>query len=180
MRKKFAIAALVVTLPVAGLAGAALAEHHSDKSKLIASAAGAAPASIAKDATYKDLEGNVLKEGTNGYTCYPQGPVIGPMCNDAQWEALMGAFMTKADYTPTGFGVSYMLMGDGDSAGVSNIDPFASEPTADNDWVKEGPHLMLILPGDGALDGISTDPADPVYVMWKGTPYQHVMVRVGD
>jgi hypothetical protein len=71
-----------------------------------------------------------------------------------------------------------MLAGEGDGAGASNIDPFASAPTPDNQWVKEGPHLMLLLPDPAALEGISTDPKDPVYVMWKGTPYAHIMVRV--
>ncbi len=71
-----------------------------------------------------------------------------------------------------------MLAGEGDAIGVSNTDPYATEPTADNDWVKEGPHLMILMPDPTALEGLSTDPADPVYVMWKGTPYAHIMVRI--
>ena len=35
---------------------------------------------------------------------------------------------------------TYMLAGDG---GASNIDPYAAGPTDDNDWVQEGPHMML-------------------------------------
>ncbi len=71
-----------------------------------------------------------------------------------------------------------MLAGEGDAIGVSNTDPYATEPTADNDWVKEGPHLMILMPDPATLEGLSTDPADPVYVMWKGTPYAHIMVRI--
>ena len=71
-----------------------------------------------------------------------------------------------------------MLAGEGDALGASNIDPFAAEPTDDNDWIKEGPHLMIIVPDVAAFEGLSTDPKDPVYVMWKGTPYAHIMVRI--
>jgi len=69
---------------------------------------------------------------------------------------------------------------EGDAPGVSNIDPTATRPTADNQWVKEGPHLMVILPDSTMYADISTDPANPVYVMWKDTPYAHLMVRISD
>lgn len=160
-----------------GLSGPA---HAGDKEALIESAMSAAPAAVSDRATIRDTEGNVLQKGENGWTCYPEMPASGPMCNDAQWEAMMAAYMKKQPITPTKFGVSYMLAGDGGSPGVSNKDPFATEPTDDNDWVKEGPHMMLILPDPAMLEGISTDPADPVYVMWKGTPYAHIMVRINE
>lgn len=147
---------------------------------LIASAVSAAPVSITENATIKDNEGNVLREGSNGFTCYPQAPTIGPMCNDAQWDALLPALTAKEPFDNSKFGVSYMLAGEGEAIGVSNSDPYASEPTADNDWIKEGPHMMLIVPDDAMLEGLSSDPNDPVYVMWKGTPYQHVMIRIAE
>ena len=31
-----------------------------------------------------------------------------------------------------------------------------------------------------ALEGLSTDPNDPVYVMWKDTPYAHIMVKIAE
>lgn len=69
---------------------------------------------------------------------------------------------------------AYMLAGDG---GASNIDPFAKGPTADNQWIVEGPHLMIIVPDAAALGAIPTDPKNGgPYVMWKGTPYAHIMV----
>ena len=73
-----------------------------------------------------------------------------------------------------------MLAGEGDAIGVSNADPFATAPTEDNDWVREGPHLMILVPDSAALDGLSTDPKDSVYVMWKGTPYAHIMVKIAE
>ncbi|RVQ69496.1 hypothetical protein EKN06_04820 [Croceicoccus ponticola] len=179
MRYKLAVsvfgAFVGVALPAAPIAGAS-----ADDASLIANASTAAPPSVTANATFVDGAGKVLRKGTNGYTCYPQSMMTGPMCNDAQWEALMGALMAGKPYTPTGFGVSYMLAGEGTAMGVSNKDPAATKPTPDNDWIKDGPHMMLILPDPAMLEGLSTNTADPVYVMWKGTPYQHVMVRIGE
>ena len=36
-----------------------------------------------------------------------------------------------------------MLAGD---EGASNIDPYAEGPTDDNEWIREGAHLMLLAP----------------------------------
>lgn len=155
-------------------------DDEHDKEAMIASAVSAAPASVTDAATILDHEGNVLRAGTNGFTCFPESAAMGPMCNDATWNALLTAFMADEPFEPEAFGVSYMLAGEGDAPGVSNIDPRATEPTDDNDWIKEGPHMMLILPDAAMLEGISTDPNDPVYVMWKGTPYAHLMVRIAD
>ena len=71
-----------------------------------------------------------------------------------------------------------MLAGEGTALGVSNSDPYATEPAKSDDWVKEGPHLMIVVPDRGMLEGMSTDPNDPVYVMWKDTPYAHIMVKI--
>lgn len=153
---------------------------EADKQALIADALSAAPASVTDAATVRDNDGTLLREGTNGYTCYPQAPTMGPRCNDAEWDAFIGGIMAGKPYTPTKFGVSYMLAGEGTAPGVSNIDPAATAPTPDNDWIKDGPHLMLIFPDRAMMDGISSSPKDPVYVMWKDTPYAHVMVRVAE
>jgi hypothetical protein len=64
--------------------------------------------------------------------------------------------------------------------GVSNSDPYATDPEMSEDWVKEGPHLMIIVPDRAMLEGLSRDPKDPVYVMWGDTPYAHIMVRISD
>jgi hypothetical protein len=40
---------------------------------------------------------------------------------------------------------------------------------------------MLLLPDPAALDALGTDPdAGGPYVVWKGTPYAHVMVPVAE
>lgn len=158
------------------LAGSAQAEKS--KAALIADAEASAPPSVSKHATIKTVEGKVLRKGSNGWTCYPGSAAMGPMCNRPQWDALIAAVMTKQPIDVKEFSVSYMLAGEGDAIGVSNTDPFAAAPTDDNDWIKEGPHLMILVPDPAALEGLPTDPKAPVYVMWKGTPYAHIMVKV--
>ncbi len=155
-------------------------EAQKSEAELIAEAESAAPPVIAKSATIKTMDGKVLREGSSGWTCYPGVEVIGPMCNQAQWDALLGALMSKEPIDVKEFSISYMLAGEGDAIGASNSDPFATAPTADNDWIKEGPHLMILMPDAAALEGLSTDPKDPVYVMWKGTPYAHIMVKIAE
>lgn len=151
----------------------------ADADDPMASAMSAGPATLTADATFVDGSGKVLREGSNGWTCHAGTATMGPMCNDAAWEAMIGAMMAGEPGSPA-FGISYMLAGEGDAPGASNIDPAATEPTPDNQWVVEGPHLMITLPDATMLEGISTDPEDPVYVMWKGTPYAHLMVRISE
>jgi hypothetical protein len=88
--------------------------------------------------------------------------------------------MNKAEFTPDSFSVSYMLAGEGTAIGVNNSDPYATDPESSDDWVKEGPHLMIIVPDRSMLKGISSDPNDPVYVMWGDTPYAHIMVKAAN
>ncbi len=86
--------------------------------------------------------------------------------------------LNKQDYSPDKFSVSYMLAGEGTALGVSNSDPYAADPTKAHDHVKEGPHLMITVPNRSALEGLSRDPNDPVYVMWGDTDYAHIMVKI--
>ncbi len=156
------------------------AQAQESDAELIADAESAAPESVTKNATIKTSEGRVLRQGSNSWTCYPGSGAIGPMCNESQWDDLIGAVMAKEPIDVQEFSLSYMMAGEGEAIGVSNVDPFATEPTDDNQWVKEGPHLMILVPDPAALEGLSTDPTDPVYVMWKNTPYAHIMVKVGE
>ena len=146
----------------------------------IASAESAAPTSVTADATIKDADGTVLREGTNSYICYPQQEIIGPMCNEAVWDELIGAMLKKQEFSSDKFSVSYMLAGEGTAIGVSNSDPYATDPSSSDDWIKEGPHLMIVVPDPAMLEGLSRDPNDPVYVMWGDTQYAHIMVKVAE
>jgi len=173
--KRFVVLAVAVSVC---LLVTSMAWAEKTKEELIADAESAAPALITENAAITTLEGEVLREGSNGWTCHPGSMVIGPMCNQPQWDALLSALMKKEPFDAEEFSVSYMLAGEGEAIGASNTDPFATEPTDDNDWVKEGPHLMITVPDPAILEGLSTDPTDPVYVMWKGTPYAHIMVKI--
>ena len=129
------LGALALTLsPAAG------DEHAGKKAKLM-EALRAAPAGIAVHATVKDWDGTVLREGTNGWSCYPAPEMMpnSPMCIDAVWEKQVLAWVGKRPFKTDKIGLAYMLMGDG---GSSNVDPYATGPTADNEWVVEGaaPH----------------------------------------
>jgi len=145
---------------------------------LIAQARSAAPDLVSADATVV-YRGEVLAEGTNGWTCLPETlpDDNAPMCNDAVWMELMTAMGAGADYTVEHLGVSYMLQGD---AGVSNSDPAHPDGADAPDFIKEGAHLMLAVPRE-LLDGITEDPhAGGPYVMWGDTPYAHIMVPLED
>lgn len=168
---------IINCLILAGLLVTAVA-LADNKSKMIASAESAAPSFVTANATIKAPDGTVLRKGSNGYTCYPQQETIGPMCNDATWDALIQAMVNKKDFKANNFGVSYMLAGEGTALGVSNSDPYGRDPNKSDDWVKEGPHLMVIVPDRAILEGMSTNPKDPVYVMWKDTQYAHIMVKI--
>jgi hypothetical protein len=160
-----------------GLLGSSMALADDDEA-MIANAKSAAPSSVTSTAAIKAPDGRVLQQGSNSYTCYPQQSIIGPMCNESVWDSLIGAMLNKEDFTPDKFSVSYMLAGEGTALGVSNSDPYATEPDKSRDWVKEGPHLMIVVPEGTTLAGLSTNPTDPVYVMWKDTQYAHIMVKV--
>jgi hypothetical protein len=155
--------------------GVALADSNT---LMITSAESAGPDIVTSTATIKAPDGTVLRKGSSSYTCYPQQDIIGPMCNEPVWDKLIDAMLNKKSFSSDQFSVSYMLAGEGTALGVSNSDPYATEPEKSKDWVKEGPHLMIVVPNGAMLKGLSTNPGDPVYVMWGGTQYAHIMVKI--
>ena len=153
-----------------------------DKDALIKNALSAAPPGVAETATVVDNQGNLLREGTGAYTCFPyEGGLTVAMCVDAPWLEWADAYMKEdPNYKGSQFGLAYMLAGDPPGGGASNINPFDTEPTADNQWVTEGPHVMILAPDPAMLDSLTTDPnTGGPYVMWKGTPYAHIMMPTG-
>lgn len=148
----------------------------------------AAPASITQQAAVMDWPDSAggqpkeLRRGTNGWTCFPSSPRAvrsggkDPICLDQQFMSWAEAFMSRKPLRVRAVGLSYMLQGD---AGASNTDPYAKAPTSDNQWVRSGPHLMVVVPNPAQLAGLPTDPKNGgPWVMWKGTPYAHVMAPV--
>jgi len=146
----------------------------------IARAMSAAPAAVSAQATIMDSDGTVLREGSNGWTCLPDTVPSdhAPMCNDEVWMKLMGMMMGGPEYVPDRIGISYMMQGEPEGAGVSNSNPAHPDPQSADDYVETGPHLMILVP-KGMLEGITDDPrVGGPYVMWGDTPYAHIMVPV--
>lgn len=174
-----ALLALAVALVAFGAADAAGAGVE----ELIDDAVAAAPPSIAHTATVMDWDRRVLRRGSGTYVCLPTPADVRsrgrePMCLDTVWMAWLDAWMAAKPFKADGVGIAYMLVGD---AGASVTDPYATKPTAENQWVVDGPHLMIILPDAAQLDGMPSDPSGGgPYVMWKGTPYAHIMVPVAE
>jgi hypothetical protein len=148
--------------------------------KVIKSAMSAGPESISADATILDWEMNVIREGTNEWTCLPDRPDTegtDPWCMTGPWLNFLDAYVNQTEPTYDEFGIAYMLMGD---SPVSNSDPYQTEPTGPEDWVTGvGAHIMLLVPDKSMLKGLPTDHLNGgPWVMWADTPYAHVMIPI--
>jgi len=146
----------------------------------------AAPPAIVEHATIMNMGADgkmkTIQEGTNGWTCMDPGSHGNgePMCADKAAMDWAGTWQNKQPAAgPIGF--AYMLNGD---SGVSNTDPYNKDAEASptNNWVQTGPHVMIV--GADAKTMLQAyprdakpDPSKP-YVMWPGTPYEHLMVPV--
>lgn len=177
-------AAVDTAAPAASTPMSRAAQPGSDEDK-IANAMSAAPDSIAQGATIRDWpaseggEFRQLRAGTNDWICYPTTPgpeaSVGedPMCVDPVFERWLEAMLAQRDPAVDRIGFSYMLQGD---RGASNSDPAATDTTA-HDWVRVGPHMMVVAPRT-LLARFPTTPGPSPWVMWQGTPYAHVMIPV--
>jgi hypothetical protein len=187
MRTKGSLYRSVIVAATLVASGGLLAADKSSPTdaQLIASAMQAAPPGVAKGATIiaakADGTMRTLREGTNGYTCMPDNPTTpgpDPMCMDKNAFEWAQAWMAHKP-PPTGkIGVMYMLEGGTDA---SNTDPYAKKPMSSNHWIKTGPHFMIVG-ADAAFYDMYPKSPDPdtsmPYVMWAGTPYQHLMAPV--
>lgn len=165
-------ALLILSLPVQIFAEESAAD-------LVARAVSAAPASVSDQATVMGSDGSILREGSNGWTCTPDTMPgdRAPMCNDSTFMSLMHAIGSQGEFTASRIGISYMLQGD-HGAGVSNSSPYHPDPKNAPDYVETGPHMMIVVPKE-LLEGMTDDPASGgPYVMWKDTPYAHIMVPI--
>lgn len=150
----------------------------------VASAESAAPAALAHNASIVTADASgimtVVRKGSNGWTCMPDAPTTpgpDPMCWDANAGKWLDAMLHHKPPTEGAVGLMYMLEGGTDA---SNTDPYATKPTAENDWIKTGPHVMIVGSKEllaGYPAGAKPDTSVP-YVMWAGTPYAHLMVPV--
>ncbi|HUA79957.1 MAG TPA: hypothetical protein VL997_06260 [Dyella sp.] len=181
---RYHITVVAAMLVAASGAWAANKPMPSD-AQLIASAMHAAPPGVAKGATIVAMNPDgtmrTLRQGTNGYTCMPDNPATpgpDPMCMDKNALAWAQAWMAHQPPPAGKIGVMYMLQGGTDA---SNTDPYAKQPLPSNHWIKTGPHFMIVGADPSFYDMYPKNP-DPdtsaPYVMWAGTPYQHLMAPV--
>ena len=137
-----------------------------------------ASVATAEPATMSDQEATIMtmgadhmmkpiREGSNGWTC--MDPSGAPMCADKAAMEWVQAWQEKGP-SPQKIGFTYMLKGDG---GTSNTDPYATRETADNNWVKTGPHVVIVGAVKDMAQAYPRDakpaPTKP-FVMWPGTP----------
>ena len=155
----------------------------STPADLVASAMAAAPPSITAHAAVMTLpQMTVLRQGTNGWTCFPDDPGSpgkDPMCTDANGMAWMQALMAHRAPPAGKAGMAYMLAGGSDA---SNLDPYAAKPASGAAWVTTGPHVMILGADIAESSGYPSGQANPdtsrPYVMYGGTPYAHIMMPV--
>lgn len=187
-RAGFAAGAILMAVTVAVASETATPEKAASSSKdaeIIASAMTAAPAKVAKGAgvVTMDAKGRMhtIRKGSNGFTCMPDNPATpgpDPMCMDRNAMAWMHAMLAHQKPAAGKLGLMYMLAGGTDA---SNTDPYATKPTPGNNWIETGPHVMIVGASQDFYDSYPKDakPDTSVpYVMWAGTPYQHLMVPV--
>ncbi|WP_111894822.1 hypothetical protein [Acinetobacter sp. MB5] len=155
------------------------------KKHMIASAMSAAPKKVSAMATivFIDAQGHMqtLRKGHNNFTCMPDNPTTpgpDPMCMDPASLEWANAWMMHKTPPKGKMGLMYMLAGGTDA---SNIDPYATKPTAGNHWIKTGPHIMIVGASQSFYDMYpkhkQPDTSVP-YVMWFGTPYEHLMIPI--
>jgi hypothetical protein len=162
-----------------------VATNAASNNDPVASAESAAPASIAHKASIATMDAagamTMVRQGTNGWTCLPDSPATpgpDPMCADANAMKWADAWIHHKTPPEGATGLMYMLEGGTDA---SNTDPYATKPGDQNNWVKTGPHVMVV----GSREILAGYPADPKpdtsgpYVMWAGTPYAHLMIPIG-
>jgi hypothetical protein len=154
---------------------------HADESAQdkIKRALSAAPPSVAEAAKVVDMDAQgkmtVLRDGTNGFTCFPGHPgVVGDvaMCADAASMQWISDFIAhKPKPTNTQPGITYMLAGGTD---WSATDPFAKSGTP----IKEPPHWMIFWPFDAKSTGLPTTAKQTgTWIMYAGTPWAHLMIN---
>ncbi len=175
---------VVTTVAAALVIALAVPAGAQDDAALIKSAETAAPAAVSSAAAVyaigADGQMRTVREGTTGWWCMPDSPATpgpDPMCGDANAMDWAMAWIGKAEPPAGKVGFIYMLAGGTDA---SNTDPYATGPAEGNNWVSTGPHVMVLNAVD-MMAGYPTDAAPDTskpYVMWAGTPYQHLMIPV--
>jgi hypothetical protein len=178
--KSVSVGRAILTLAALLISGVPHAGSDEPAKDKIARAIMAAPSDITDGAKIMDVDGTVLRPGSNGWTCFPGiGLIPGDehtMGNDAVWMKWMAAVSSGSDFSTDVVGVSYMFAGD---ALVNNDNPMATDPSDGGVWVQDGAHIMMLFPNREMVSNLPRDPfAGGPYVMWGDTPLWHVMLPI--
>ena len=175
------LTALSVGISMIALSSVADAQHKmTSDADLIKLLHTAAPSNVVDHAMIMNMGADgkmqAVQKGENGWTCMDPGG--SPMCADAAAMEWVQAWQSHGP-APQKLGFMYMLNGDN---GASNTDPYAKGETPDNNWIKTGSHVMIVGAEAKAMAQAypreaKADPTKP-YVMWPGTPYEHLMLPV--
>ncbi len=151
----------------------------------------AAPSFLGEDATVLDADMNVLREGTNGWTCTaanPRGmsdPENGwkdpheamPVCFDQEGFKWIGAYMSGETPQLERDTFVWMLHGD---MGEDNTTPLVMSRADAEDpeqWIDSGPHLIIMPKDPSSLENFTSDfTMGSPYVMFRDTDYAHLMI----
>ncbi len=149
---------LWISIAVIGLlAGSAAIAGEREMDPRIAKAVSAAPEAISAQATVMLLDGTILRQGTNGWTCFPNvgpAPESDPICGDAVWKELLTREGRNIDKAAIGPGLSYML-----ASGT--------------------PHIMVVVAEGGGFEGLNPTPgAGKTWIMWPDKPGRHAMIPI--
>ena len=173
-----------LTLPKRALAST----DHASAEWQIAAYSSAAPAYIGDFATVIGGKGEVLREGTNGWTCLGLNPRpfpesgwqdahdAMPGCGDAEGMKWMQAALAGNKPMLERDTFIWMLHGDvgEDNTKMGVLQEADSTP---GQWIESGPHLMLMPkdPATIAKFGADFTTGEP-YVMMPGSDYAHLMI----
>jgi hypothetical protein len=189
---------IILTLSAVAISSPVLAGHHeageehttNSSDWQIKAYTSAAPSYIGDYASVIGTSGDVLRVGTNGWTCQSGNPRPIPkkgwesahqamaVCHDDEGMKWMMAYMSGTK--PKMDRDSYMWMLNGDM-GEDNTTPgvFNKEDSTPGEWIESGPHLMLMPKDPANLKNFSTDfTTGAPYVMFAGTDYAHLMIPV--
>ena len=135
----------------------------------------------------KGANGEVLREGSNGWVCVAFNPMpaggfntphdANPACGDAASLAWVDAYMNNTIPKMESDGWLWMLHGD---TGVDNFRAYSEgdrEGSNPIHFIESGPHLMLLPKDPSTIESQTTDfNTGAPYVMFKGSPYVHLMI----
>ena len=148
----------------------------------MARAMASGPRQITADATIAELQLDgsieILRKGTNEWTCFPGNENITgnvPMAADPQGLIWLKDIVSKKENpSNTAPGLIYMLCG---ATQHTLDDPFENTNEANDVSIPIGPHYMIIWPFSSKQHGFPNNIRDAgAWVAFDGTPYAHLHI----